>query len=348
MKTAFMKISRVFTFETLRIKLPFGKTVLMGAIIFPLIIAGLELLFRSSQIYTKLPPPTVIGNINYPEIDVKYQIFESENSRRKIDCLFLGNSMVDLGIAPEVVFPDNKPGNDPPNCYNFGMESMMPETSSTIAKAFINKYEIKTIFIGISAVDFVGDYYITRDIKHTPWLQYLTGQGSFEGQLVDKFIVYRYFLALGKYRDPIYQNTTNDLSLIISQNGRKKRGKDNIVFKINPVIKFPNYSLNQPDVTGLSEFGEIKSNNIQVIVIEMPVNPKFLPYYIKGGEQGYEDEFINPINHLLEKQNVQFIRSQPDIQNIVSEDGWLDYSHLNEKGSFQFSRWLAQKIASIQ
>jgi len=344
-----MKISSIVKFETLKITFPFGKTLLSAIVLFPTILLGIEFLFRNTNLYADLPPPTLNSKFNFPEIDVKYQIFESRNKVEKFDCLLLGNSMVDYGIDPDEIKTYKLSNNSiRPNCFNFALEALMPETSSILAKALINKHGLSSIVLGISAIDFAEKSFGTRNLNQIPWFQYLTGQNSFEGWLIDHFIIYRYFLSTNKYRVPYYQNETNNLKLMIDQNGQQIREKENTVYQVNPVIKIPDFTLYQPDVSGLASFGELRKNNIKITVIEMPVNPKFLPYYVQKGEKGYEDLFIKPIESLLQKENIQFVRSQPEVAQVVTPDGWLDYSHLNDKGATQFSRWLALKIDTLQ
>jgi hypothetical protein len=306
---------------------------------------------RYTNLLVILPPATLDQNINYPEMDIKYQEFELQNKIKNFDCIVLGNSMVDYGISPmEINTYQLQPKIPRPNCYNFALEAMMPETSSIMAKVFINKYGIKNIIIGISAIDFAGKPYETRNVNNIPWLKYLTGNPSFEGLLIDQSVVFRYFIALGKYRDLYYQNDINNLRLLINDYGQQVRQNENTVYRVGPnqTVELPDYSLYQPDVSALNAFGEMQKKGVKIIVFETPVHPNFLRFYVQNGDEGYEELFIKPIESQLKTENIQFIRSQPNSADIVSQNGWLDYSHLNEKGATQFSRWLALKIDSIQ
>ncbi|GAP20367.1 hypothetical protein [Leptolinea tardivitalis] len=346
-----MKLPDIFRFDTLKIKLPFGVLLIYCIVLFPVVLFILEILLRYTNLQANLPPSTLDQKINYPEMDVKYQEFEFQNKVNNFDCIFLGTSMVDYGISPSEINTFQLQTNiKRPNCFNFALEAVMPETSSIIAKAFINKYGIKTIILGISAIDFAGKPYLTRKINNIPWLNYITGYPSFEGQIIDQSIVYRYFIALGKYRDTNYQNETHNLNLLINNYGQQIRQNENSVYRVSPnrSVELPDYSLYQPDISGLKEFGEFQKQGIKIIVFEIPVHPNFLPYYVPQGEKGYEELFIRPIESILADENIPFIRSQPDVADIVSQNGWLDYSHLNEKGATEFSRWLALKIDSIQ
>jgi hypothetical protein len=335
-------VKRIFAFTTLKVTLPIGQSFIIALVVFPIFLVFLEFFFRISFVFNNLPPSTVFRTYDYPEMDVKYQKFEILNNNNLVNCVFLGTSMVDQAIDPEIVIPSPNQV-DQANCFNFGLQSMMPGTSSVFANALVKKYNIKTIILGISAVDLAGDYYLPRDFIYTPWFRYISGHQSFEGQLIDKSIVYRYLLSLKKYKNPDYQNMVIDLNQLITNHGQNRKD-EKAGYPLITKTKFPNYSLDQHDFLGLGEFGKLKDKNVNVIVIEMPVDPRFLPYYVKNGVEGYEEEFVSPVAKLLKDSSIPFIRTQKEIKDVISPEGWVDYAHLNRKGATQFSIWLSKKI----
>ncbi len=336
-------VKRIVAFSTLKVTLPIGKTFLIALVMFPVFLILLEFLFRIPFIFDTLPPSTVFRNYDYPEIDVKYHKFEILNRNKPVNCIFLGTSMVDQAIDPEIVIPSSNQ-TEPVNCFNFGLQSMMPGTSSVFANALVEKYNINTIVLGISAVDLAGDYYLPRDFISAPWFIYISGRQSLEGQLIDKSLVYRYLLSLKKYKNPDYQNMVFDLNLLITNHGQNRKDETG-GYPLITKTKFPNYSLDQHDFSGLAEFGDLIDKQVKVIVVEMPVDPRFLPYYVQNGEEGYEEEFAKPVANLLKDNDIPFIRTQAEIEEVISPEGWVDYAHLNRKGATQFSTWLSKKIS---
>lgn len=340
-----MKIRNIFSFETLKISFPFGITIPVALLIFPFLLLVIEGLLRVFPISETVLVPSIDRVINYSEIDIKFSRLAAMGKEKKINCFLLGNSMVDFGLNPSILNSQSKLwGIQNPSCFNMALEAMMPETSSEIAGILKKRFNPAVIILGLSPVDFVGNEYVTRKFNSSHWFRYQAGIFSTEGWWIENSETYKYWLSFRKYRNPEYRSDVANLNLLIDHNGFQIREKDNQIFQVQKKLKFPSFGLAESDLSAFLHFMDINSKETQIIVIEMPVHPDFLPYYVPGGKEGYENLFIQPIQKTLDEKGIPFIRTQPYIADIVTPDGWIDYSHLNEKGANQFSQWLAVQL----
>jgi lysophospholipase L1-like esterase len=97
----------------------------------------------------------------------------------------------------------------------------------------------------------------------------------------------------------------------------------------------------------VDEFMAMKDQGVQVILVEVPVYPDFLPYYVEGDSVKYFREFREPIQKRVDVYGVPFIYSQEEIGTYLSASRWNDVKHLNIKGADVFSRWFAKRAAEI-
>jgi hypothetical protein len=344
-----MKTKDFFKPHTLKISYPFGKTILGALLILPILLIGVEIILRLFPFPETILVPTIDKEINYPEIDIKFSQLAKIEKKTKINCFLLGNSMIEVGLDPAIL--NNQPelfGVNAPNCYNMGLSNMMPESSSEIAGILNKRSSPSLIIIGISPIDFFGEDKITREFNNSPWFQYQKGNYSSEGWLIENSILYRSWLAFCKYRNPVYQGEMNNLLMLIESNGIQVRQKKDINFQIQSNIYFPDFQISAEDLNGFISMTNLNTSTLKIVVIEMPVYPDFLPYYIPGGENGYEENFIKPIRKILIAKEIPFIRTQPNIKEIVNPDGWRDHFHLSKEGAEQLSTWLVTKTNDLQ
>ena len=343
-----MKNKTFFSYETLKITFPFGKAILGAILLFPILLLLMEGFFHVIPIPEFILVPTIDRKINYPEIDIKFSRLVAVEKEMEINCFLLGNSMVDFGLNPSIFNSQPKlMGLRNPGCFNMALEAMMPETSFDIAKLLSVRKTPSLFIIGISAIDFAGKQYETRKFGISPWFQYLAGNFSMEGWMIDHSLVYKYWLSFKKYSNPIYLSELDNQRLLIDRFGHQLRQQGNGVYQVQPIVKLPDFQISQKDINGLIQIINLNSSATKIIVVEMPVNPDFIAYYVRGGETGYKNLFLEPVEILLKNKGVPFIQTQPIIADIVPPDGWIDDLHLNEKGAQLFSLWLVQIMNNI-
>jgi hypothetical protein len=337
-----------FSRDTLKITFPIGETILAAVLLLPVLLLAIEGLIRIIPIPETLLIPTIDREINYPEIDIKYSRLKEAERRERINCFFFGTSMVDFGLNPSIFNSRSKlVGIENPSCFNMGLESMMPETSSELAEILKKHYNPAVIIVGVSPIDFAGSKYETRNFINSPWFRYQAGQFSPEGWWIANFESPGYWLSFLKYRNPDYRDQIANMNSLIDPDGFQIRENDHISIKVLEKVKYPEFAIGKPDLPGFVRFLDLNSTKTQIIVVEMPVHPDFLPYYVQGGEDGYEKFFIQPLESIVNQKGIPFIRSQPEISGMVSPDGWVDYAHLNDKGAGEFSLWLVNKLVDL-
>jgi hypothetical protein len=343
-----LKIKNFLSFDTLKITFPIGKTILFALLIFLILPIAIEGLLKVIPIPEYILVPTYNREIMYPEMDIKLSRLSSIEIKKKINCFLLGNSMVDFGLNPTIL--NSQPilrGNRYPVCFNMAQEFMMPETTSEFAN-ILNKRSKPSLFIlGVSPIDFVGGENITRKYVTSPWFKYQKGIESTEGWWIENSATYRYWLSFLKHQNPEFGNKIANMNLLIDPYGFQIRENDHILINVQKKVRLPDFAIREPDLSAFIRFLELNSTETQIIVVEMPVHPDFLQYYIPGGEEGYEEHFIQPIKMILDQKRIPFIRSQPQIASIISSDGWVDYGHFNEEGADQFSGWLVTELVSL-
>lgn len=344
-----MKLNELISRKTLKISFPFGKSLIFAFILIPLIIMGLELLMATKPVPESLLVPSFDKKIPYPEIDIKLLRMGFWEKTKRINCLILGSSIVDYGFDPSSM--DGKAdflGVQEPHCFNMALRGVRPNTNSSVASILMNRFEPELILIGLSPIDFAGENEIIREFKTSPWFLYQEGQVSFQGWLIDNSHLYRYWLSFLKYRDPSYLGEMQNLRLLINDRGLQIRQKNKKIFIVKPVIQIPKFEITQEEINGLKKIASMNNENVRVIVFEMPSHPDLIPYYVPGGTEGYEKLFVEPVTEALREYGIPFIRTQDEIRQVISPEGWQDQIHVNEVGSRRFSQWFVEKLTDMQ
>jgi hypothetical protein len=340
-----MKLKNLFPFETLKITLPAGKTILAAVLILPFLLFILEGLLRVIPIPASLFVPSIDRELSYPEIDIKLSRLSAIERREPVDCFLLGSSMIDFGVDPtELNLQPRLMDSEEPVCFNMALKAMKPEVMAKIADILIKRSHPALIIMGISPVDFTGGESVIRQFVYAPWVEYQQGRYSAEGWWIENSFTYRYWLSFLKYRDPLYRNDLKSQLAMINSYGMQEEEKGTRPYRLKTELAIPDFQFSSVDVDGFTQILNNRSPSLRVVVVEMPVHPDFLPYYIPGGAAGYKEKFILPITGLLEGKSIPFIRTQEKISGIVTADGWKDYLHLNRSGAQQFSRWLAEEL----
>jgi hypothetical protein len=342
-------MKKLFSFQTGKIQSPFGQMVLVALLFIPLIIVVFEIFLRFVPIPSALIVPSIDRELNYPEIDNKFSRLADVERGEKVNCFMLGSSMVDFGLDP--VFFNRQPeimGVNDPLCFNMALKAMKPELVAKIAPILVDRSKPSLLILGISPVDLTGGQSTIRKFVNAPWILYHEGKPSAEGWWIENSLTYRYWLSFLKYRDPAYRSDLKRQLQMIDRYGTQQEEPVSRIYQVKRALAFPDYEISENDLNGFLHTVDLNSPSMKVVVVEMPVHPDFLSYYIPGGEAGYEYQFLRPIQSELAAKGIPFIRTQPYIKNVVTPDGWKDELHLNRVGTEQFSRWLALEFGNIQ
>ncbi len=341
-------MKKLFTFETLKVHLPAGKA-LAAVMFFILLFLGL---FEAALCLIPVPPavfvPGIDRELNYPEIDIKLSLLTDLQRGGNVNCLLFGSSMVDFGLDPVFINQQSAiAGLKDPECFNMAMKAMKPEAVAKITPILVKKWKPSLLIMGISPVDFTGGQSTIRKFVNAPWIRFHEGKPSFEGWWIEKSQVYRCWISFLKYRDPAYRADLKRQLTMIDRYGTQKESRIARTYEVKRGVAFPDYEISKSDLEGFLNIVDLNSPALKIVVIEMPVHPDFLSYYIPGGEAGYEYMFLRPVQSILNARGVTFVRTQPFVKDVVTPDGWKDELHLNESGTAQFSQWLADELARL-
>jgi hypothetical protein len=333
----------------------------LGLLFFVLLFAAGELLARLDMFQTRLTAP---------ELGSTHRQFETQMHRLEtlfkregaVECIFLGNSMVWGGFDP-LAFTQtyqSKTGQDI-RCFNFGVDGMPASASGVLAEILIEDYHPQLLIYGTDA----RDYAVTRDARDavvlldSPWLQYRQGRFTVEGFLFEHSYLYRYReqlcrllrfdytqLRSGPDRSPTtgYGFDPNDRIGSFVQtipDPQDPRGPIQYYFSV-----LSDYQMLPVNLDGLEKIVAQNDQDTQVLVVEMPV-PETYMYFFANREEDYQ-RFINRARQMAADHDVPFVQTTP--LNLIPDDGWVDYSHLNTRGAGIFSAWLGKQMgeAAVQ
>jgi hypothetical protein len=307
-------------------------------------VLALILLLLASEILLRLlpvlitPPVLTLGkDSNQIELDIKIQRLETLAKKTNVDCFFIGNSMVEAGFEPEVFVSNIKGMDKPLTCFNLGLSSAKVGTIARLAKYLTLTYHPKVIFYGANLIDYTP---LNKQVKFPdPWLLYKTGNFTWEGFLVDSSWIYRYLVTIPKIEDSSYMALLNQTDQLITANGFRDKLIGKGPRSSHAALAFTN--LNVADFTTLKTITDLNNKNTHVIVVEMPVSTTHFPEYIPAGETVYNNRFLLPLAGFLKSQGIPFWRSLPEMNTLISSDGWYNGEHLNKNGAEIFSSWLS-------
>jgi hypothetical protein len=314
-----------------------------------------EFLFRLDVVQDKLTGPRIGSRHRQFEIQVA-RLEKLIHDGEPIECIFLGNSMVWLGVNPLVVnqiFQDET--GQEMHCFNFGVSALPASSAGEIAAMLVQRYRPKLLVYGTFARDYAipsdaEDAYVVSD---TPWLKYQNGEFDLRGWLyahssvfqytghVRDFLLKHYLEDVFVQRDiPPYQlyglDPKYDIRIDVSA-PPDFESKDNR----DPVKWLCNFKIQPENLEGLKKIVQQASNNTQVIIIEMPFYETAYTFF-SNGKQDYAT-YTHQVDSITVSASVPFW--QLDEQHPLPPNLWWDYFHLNLEGANEFSQWLGQQLA---
>ncbi len=291
-------------------------------------------------------PEPRLGSIN-AELDIKLQTLDALQKTDPVDCIFLGSSQMDAAINPDI-FSDEyrKLTGQSLRCFNFSLGTLTAGPAAPMARILADRYHPKLLVLGISARDFSRDFgELSRSFKDDPWVQYSLGESNIPGWLTANSLFFRLFNQFRAFFNPDYTEFRNGLLISLRSNGYLYR-EGNELDNINPPT-IPKYSLYKEDLAGLDEILELQNTDMRIIVLEIPVYPKFMDTYVQGSADNYYSLFREPIRERIEEAQIPFVLSQELANSSIGDANWNDVLHLNYRGTEIFCRWFAVQAARI-
>lgn len=297
------------------------------------------------------------SRLQAPSIGSRHRQFEIQLARLEmltqregpIECLFVGNSMVWLDLNPEAFSRAYKAetGEDI-TCFNFGVGTMPASGAGKIAQILVEDYQPQLLIFGTSARDYAipegaEDASVILD---TPWVKYRTGKRSIQGWLFVNSYLYRYKEQLARLLKFDRSALTPDYGI----NSHAQHGfdpKTDIAKEINIAASkkdarkwLYDYQIHPENITGLEQVVNQSKFDVQVFIVELPV----LPAYYEGFQNGKKDyeRFLEMVENILASSEISLWHTT-DL-NLIPEDGWWNYNHLNLKGANILSEWLGHQV----
>jgi hypothetical protein len=243
---------------------------------FVLFVIFAELILRFEPVKNYLSVPYLGSSHRQLEIQVA-RVKNFSESENKFNCLFIGSSMVWLGVNPEV-FSDsykNSTGEEL-TCFNFGVSAMPAGATAVMTEILVKEYQPKIIFFGTSARDYAipldaEDYKV---IIETPWVQYQSGRFSIEGWLYSNSYFYshlRNFNRLLRFDQTVFKDigiNNFDRTGFLPRNGVIK--EENIQAALDDAQKWlADYQVLPENVDGLRNIAQHSNQNIQVVFLKL-------------------------------------------------------------------------------
>jgi hypothetical protein len=345
----------------LQIRRASGKTIWLTVFIFILLIAVAEGVARSESFQVPLTPPRM-GSRHY-QLGNKLALLEALIEKDgPIDCIMVGSSMVDVGFDPDAFQNGYQEvtGHDI-HCFNFGIDASSAASAAALVKILVEDYHPRLLIFGTDARDYAvaiedPDAAVVLD---TPWVQYRQGKFSLAGWLLENSYFYRYRQHLGRLFQFSFDGTLRSQTKVnfeILLNGFTPINKvstyinsppvpDNDSFEVTYYTRiYSSYRMLEDNLDALEQLVSHNGTQTQVVVVEMPVSDG-LYYFFGNGEADY-NRFVARVNEMASLHQIPFWRTEP--LDMIPDDGWFDYSHLNTTGAKIFSTWLGQQVGKAE
>ena len=312
---------------------------------------------RLSVVRSLLTPPQM--DSSHYQLGHKLALLDAMvRDRGSVDCIMVGSSMVDVGFDPDAFQSGYQAiaGRDI-HCFNFGVDASSATSTAAIVRILIEDYQPRILIFGTDARDYAvaSEELDAAVILDSSWIQYRQGNFSLEGWLTDISYFYRYRQHLSQlsrfnFEGTLWSQTKMNYEILI--NGFTPINKvstyinsppapDDDSFEVRYYTRiFSSYRMLEENLDALEQISSHSGSKTQVIIVEMPVS-NGLYYFFENGESDY-NRFIVQVNKMAGMQQVPFWRTEP--LDMIPDDGWSDYSHLNTTGAEIFSIWLGRQI----
>ncbi len=332
-------------FKSIRITPPFGGVLLGALLLICAVWLGGEGLIRLGMKFDLWRAP-LLGTAN-AELDIKIQMLDQISLENPVDCIFLGSSQLDTAINPAVFSQAfGQISGKSLNCFNFSLGTLTAGPAGKIATLLVYRYHPQILVIGISARDFSRDFgELTRPLMADPWVQNSLTSPNLSGWLSEHSIFFR---LLGQTRasfNPDYQQLHSRMLRELAPDGFLQYSGNDLTIDTTEFI--PKYKLHAEDLSGLDEAMLLKDQGVQIIILEVPVYPTFLPNYVEGDTEKYFTRFRVPVQQRIDVYGLPFVYTQEEIGTYIPNSNWNDVKHLNTRGAEIFSQWFARKAADI-
>lgn len=291
---------------------------------------------------SRLPPPST-GADSF-ELDLKVFYLEgSLRARGPLDCIIVGDSMVNDGPDPALVERAyTEITGAPLHCFNFGMPALTLEASAPLAEALANRYRPRLLIFMLSPRDFVPEFGSPyTHVATSAWTRQNLGETSLKGWAANHLYGYRYFMFTRYWLNPDNRETYTIARQYITSNGFTP-----LYGFRDPPVTFPpqpDYSLSNPAAMGGFERLLALSAHTDLLIIDAPVQPRHYRIYLETPEN-YISDYVEPMQAEFAPLGIPFWLTK-DLSESIPDEAWHDALHVNEKGVPILSGWMGRQLA---
>ncbi len=320
---------------------PFGRTVLLAALLLAVAAGTAEGVARVPAVQARLPL-TSTDNPN-PEFDrLRFELDQHVAAHGPLDCLVLGSSLVGVGFSPADLAAAYPPGaGDPPDCFNFGVPGLVAQQAGPLARLLVQLYHPRRLIFATSARDYsphlaLAGYTPQNDLARGAWVRYRLGEGfTLAGWLVDHSLAYR--AALGLRRALLARPPRRAPTLTADLTQPPDPVAESELYDL-----LADYTVAPAALEGLEQLVALQAPGVQVYVVEMPVHPTYLAAFTHGAAD--LALFRDAVRQPTVAAGATFWSAELDLP--LTDADFTDRHHLSAAGRRAFSAWLAGQLAA--
>ena len=307
-------------------------------VIFFVIAASAEAIARTPLIQKMLPTGYAHAESIFQHKFYGIERFAAEGD---IDCIILGNSSSNRAVNPAVMGHAYEEATGKPlRCYNASVVAMSGETQGVFAGYLVERYQPDVIIYGSLQSRFKEQEAVTNRIHRAvvPMIE-KPEQTMLQGWLLEHSELYVASLAFSLGVLP---------GSDVGPDGFRP-GLDGHISGPPPDEPPPDpddmtttEGMFAMDYRSLESLLFLEDEGVQLIVVEMPVAP-FSFYGIEGNPDYLP--YIEMVDVYTQEHEIPFLTSY-DL-DILPENIWGDYLHMNGVGADAFSAWLGASLADV-
>ena len=344
--------------DTLRLNKTSSRTLWLMTLVMLFVFSGIaESVVRTEFFQAPLTSPKM-GSSHY-QLGHKLAWLDAEIKRNgPVDCLMLGSSMTDASMNPEIFESAYREatGSDL-HCFNFGINAASAASTAAIARILVEDISPRLLIVGTDPRDYalpLDDPDVIAALD-SAWIRHRQGDFSLDGWLTDVSYLYRYRQHISRllrftFKDTLWSDTR--LNYPFLPNGYTPINTVNLSIDSPPDPLdtsyevtyysriYSSYEMLDVNLKALEEIMNYDRTATQVIVVEIPVSDG-LYFFFGNGEMDY-NRYVTRVNELASLHQVPFLQTKH--LDLIPDDGWSDYSHLNTTGANVFSLWLGRQV----